>query len=1496
MDGTGGGGTRSSPRGTSRPKSEEQAGPAAATTTTIRGGPKDAPDGTAIATASDTNSATSGVKEDTGGAPEPLMAGAPGAGEEGSSSGDGRDLVAPPADDEEDEVPLSQLKEYQERHSPRRSGRAVKHKYRDDEYKDEDDEEEMKQFSSDDSEEYEEMDDNEDWTSLSFNRPNSNDSKKTDKYGNPFSSHQCPHCERCFSCSTSLNYHTQNNICKNGTLPPQGKNGGLHTTDPEIEAAVRRGDADVAVDPLGKKKLNDKKERLCIIRGCEKLRRPGKAWMCVRHKKDWAASGMPWPSQAEEVAKVAAAVAAGAAAAGASTTTDSPSSIGGRSKRATAVKAVATLKAAIASDDDIEEDSTDDASTDAASGDEKHLSEEVEEEDDEEVGKASPKEKTGRGYDTSPPEVNAAVKRGDISAVDPAPKFNERGLRCCTIKECIKLSRGTSFAFMCHTHYKDWMASGCVLPDVSSATYKRSAKAIGRNDAKPPAPKLKNVKSSLSSRSRRGSGGRPSRPARSTSADACYIDGCDMPKEVGMETCEEHSPLHPGKRRSRASSDSGDGRGKRKYTKKSKKWSRGWSRSAHEGDEEDEEVQSEVESEQSDENEIEGEESSESEVEAETATETQIRGKRGPNGLWKSLCRVEGCPKYLQAGRDGMCAVHFNAAKVYGVDAVLAEGMEVGASAGRKKHTNEKKPKGSSRESPRKARAKRSEQAVEKQSMPAHEPTPKRKKLEEPTKPLTPARKLEKELGLPKYDDKSNSNTCVVGSCQLGIQIPREYRMCRSHYRELVENEKKGKQEKYARYAALMRPPKSPSKSSPKKKIPKVTAKAKATPSKRKMSTGDADEGAGKAKRRTSTTPEMPAVVDDRMAPDATEEAVAFVSAQVCDIWKALPSDVDLNSLPPIPKSVSFGDTNQDSTPDDKPVADENAEEGEAATKKDDLKSPLTESINVNPKMNYNVIHLAVKARLAAKNYSTALSLCQKALVDWYDQVEKCARFHRSDPPNLTSLDPDVPSLEAVCDSLAGLWCVYAWLLQELVTSNEDAEVFEAKLPPPRPDSSTPSIDRKFLSGAIIPENLFGLSHEHIRWSDVLTALKVATSCHLAGRRAWPWLARARAIVLAAEAAEKAKTTSSSTTPDDTNDQTRASSNLLKSYGDAVSICREGISRVSVLSSAHLAKSRKLLVPTSIQGITLPFFGQDNTRALCTEINHMCDMKQRVEKAMAVQIDNTVDTGAVMNGGTTYGVKSQDAANQLQENNDRPTPPSATSAVRAVEWVCSGCAEHFSNKDGLLSHKKECPNEASGGKGGGGLIDQEKHTANEIFNTFPVSCASMFSEADASDVLDYLVEMFPATNGDIGRKIGRPAKVDTDGDDHNTTSSDHTGLLTNSPVFEGQVGLRCIHCRDIEGTSGVVYPPSISDLPRAMWRLRVSHFERCKHLPDDCRARYEVLRNSVAPESISSKRYWGEAANGLRLQDVSKGIIWPSTTSSGGGNAVRFDDSTGAPN
>ena len=54
---------------------------------------------------------------------------------------------------------------------------------------------------------------------------------------------------------------------------------------------------------------------------------------------------------------------------------------------------------------------------------------------------------------------------------------------------------------------------------------------------------------------------------------------------------------------------------------------------------------------------------------------------------------------------------------------------------------------------------------------------------------LPPSRLLEKELGFPKYDDK-----CIVGACSLGIQIPRQYRMCRSHYRELVDaNQRRSK-------------------------------------------------------------------------------------------------------------------------------------------------------------------------------------------------------------------------------------------------------------------------------------------------------------------------------------------------------------------------------------------------------------------------------------------------------------------------------------------------------------------------------------------------------------------------------------------------------------------------------------------------------------------------------------------------------------------------------
>lgn len=1109
-------------------------------------------------------------------------------------------------------------------------------------------------------------------------------------------------------------------------------------------------------------------------------------------------------------------------------------------------------------DNDVCEDDTADTDDDA------HVSDEVDEGDEEaDLEEVSPSKRKSRGYNTSPPEVNAAVARGDAeAAVDRVPKFNERRLRLCSIKGCIKLGRGTRCAFMCYNHSKSWEASGAPLPEIDNPQQGRQGRS----------PKSKPKPTTPSSSTPRRGGAKPSRAARSMSDDACYIDGCDLPKDEGVETCEEHSSLNQG------------GSGKRMYTKRSDYWS-----SKKKEEEEEEVIESEAKSEDSD--------------ESENEAEQTVSILKGGGGRSKKICRVGGCPKYQQHGRDGMCVAHFNAVKLYGVEAVLAEGIEVGAQtnveySARKKHTNKKKSRRSSSESPQKLRAKRTKQDAETTSVNPRRASPKRKKPVETTEQLPPSRLLEKELGLPKYDD-NDSSKCIVGACSLGIQIPRQYRMCRSHYRELVDGKSKEKQKKYAEYALLVRPSKSPG-FSPSKFSSKKSSKSNASPRKRMMST-DGTEGVSAKTKRLRAMTNMPAVVDDRRAPDATEEAVVLVSAQVYDIWKVLPSEIDLNSPPPISDPVFFGDTciaAEYSNYDAKPILDENSTlEDEASTKKDDLKALGVEFVDLDPKMNYNIIHLAVKARLAAENYTSALSLCQKALLDWYDLAEKCARFHLDDPPE-GAIDSNVASMGAVCDSLAGLWCVYVWLLQELVALNssrspsipDDASMpteTEPSLPPPAP-SSSPSSDGKFLPGTVIPEGLFKVSHDHVQWSDVLAALKVATGCHLAGQRAWPWLARARATVRSSEVTTG--TTNMSPLPptaaSDTGNQTNASDLVLKSYEDAVAICREGIGRVSSLPSVQSAKSRKFLVSTSIQDVTLPYFGQENTRALCREINHMFDMKCRVEKALTSQNDNAGDASTVMNG-APKNEKAQDTSHQSKTNNNQSD--STLSAFHAVEWVCNGCAEYFTDKDALRSHKKECPEKEAT------AIDEKasQTAAKEMPLACNVSRAPIFCETEAMDVLDYLVEIFPATKDDMGRRNGgRPAKVHTEGGDESKNSR----LLANIPTVEGQVGLRCIHCRDDDGISGAVFPPTIADLPRAMYRMQVSHFERCTCLPEDCRARYEVMRNSVAPDGFGSKRYWNEVAEGLNLQDTANGMMWPTgnTTASAATvekASVRFDGS-----
>ena len=141
------------------------------------------------------------------------------------------------------------------------------------------------------------------------------------------------------------------------------------------------------------------------------------------------------------------------------------------------------------------DDSEDDA---ADTDDDAHVSDEVVDDEDVEeeaceLEEVSPSKRKGhgpRGYETSPPEVNAAVARGDAeAAVDRVPKFNKRKMRLCIIKGCIKVGRGSRCAFMCSTHSKTWEASGAPLPaiDTSNPQKGRSGRSPkSKSKPKPP--------------------------------------------------------------------------------------------------------------------------------------------------------------------------------------------------------------------------------------------------------------------------------------------------------------------------------------------------------------------------------------------------------------------------------------------------------------------------------------------------------------------------------------------------------------------------------------------------------------------------------------------------------------------------------------------------------------------------------------------------------------------------------------------------------------------------------------------------------------------------------------------------------------------------------------------------------------------------------------------------------------------------------------------------
>jgi hypothetical protein len=121
----------------------------------------------------------------------------------------------------------------------------------------------------------------------------------------------------------------------------------------------------------------------------------------------------------------------------------------------------------------------------------------------------------------------------------------------------------------------------------------------------------------------------------------------------------------------------------------------------------------------------------------------------------------------------------------------------------------------------------------------------------------------------------------------------------------------------------------------------------------------------------------------------------------------------------------------------------------------------------------------------------------------------------------------------------------------------------------------------------------------------------------------------------------------------------------------------------------------------------------------------------------------------------------------------------------------------------------------------------------------------------------------------------------------------------NKPIALGQVGIRCIHCKDEQptarGQQAVSYPSLVSGIYNSVQQMFRLHFDCCTAMPAEVKAKIETLRASSSSRG-GRKQYWIDSAKRLGLVDTPHGIHFgrdptgPLPPLSGPSAAAMIDD------
>eukprot|EP00526_Cylindrotheca_closterium_P001884 CAMPEP_0113610066 /NCGR_PEP_ID=MMETSP0017_2-20120614/4828_1 /TAXON_ID=2856 /ORGANISM="Cylindrotheca closterium" /LENGTH=1085 /DNA_ID=CAMNT_0000518929 /DNA_START=321 /DNA_END=3578 /DNA_ORIENTATION=- /assembly_acc=CAM_ASM_000147 len=97
----------------------------------------------------------------------------------------------------------------------------------------------------------------------------------------------------------------------------------------------------------------------------------------------------------------------------------------------------------------------------------------------------------------------------------------------------------------------------------------------------------------------------------------------------------------------------------------------------------------------------------------------------------------------------------------------------------------------------------------------------------------------------------------------------------------------------------------------------------------------------------------------------------------------------------------------------------------------------------------------------------------------------------------------------------------------------------------------------------------------------------------------------------------------------------------------------------------------------------------------------------------------------------------------------------------------------------------------------------------------------------------------------------------------------------NKPIALGQVGIRCMHCKNENpaerGQQATSYPSLISGIYNSVQQMLRLHLDCCQAMPPDVRAKIETLKLSSSSRG-GRKQYWIDSAKRLGLTDTTQGI------------------------